>query len=122
MPNDYAEKASNSFKAARILFEAECYDSCVSRCYYAILRHMGIRPPKEGKYEHDWVQAAVAGQLVRRRKLSPRSIASFLPVVLKLREEADYDISSIGRERASRTLRKAKDFIAQSHKVLVKHG
>lgn len=125
MVEDYAAKALESLKAARILLEAECYDSCISRCYYAMfqmavaaLEKLGIRPPKEGEYGHAWVQAAVAQELIRSRGLLPGKMASFLPDVLKIREEADYEPIMVGKKRARRTLRRTTEFIEQLQEVL----
>jgi uncharacterized protein (UPF0332 family) len=118
MPNDYVGKALESFKAAWILFEAECYDSCVSRCYYAMfqmavaaLTKFNIQPPKAREYKHAWVHAVVAQQLIRRRKLLPGALASALPRTLALRRIADYDEVSIGKKQAERVLRLADQFI-----------
>ncbi len=112
----YQDKAKESLKAARILFEAECYDSCVSRCYYAMfqmaiatLHQQGIYPPMG--YSHAWVQAAVARELVHRRKLLPARLVGAMPDALKLRVEADYSESSLGRRRAQRLLRTCQEFI-----------
>ncbi|MCD5417142.1 HEPN domain-containing protein [Candidatus Bipolaricaulota bacterium] len=125
MVEDYATKALESLKAARILLEAGCYDSCISRCYYAMfqmavaaLEKLGIRPLKEGEYGHAWVQAAVAQELIRRRGLLPRKMASFLPDVLKIREEADYEPIKVGKKRARRTFRRTTEFIEQLQEVL----
>lgn len=112
----YQDKAKESLKAARILFEAECYDSCVSCCYYAmfqmaiaVLRHHGIHSP--AGYSHAWVQAAVARELVHRRKLLPAHLSGAMPDALKSRVEADYSESSLGRKRAHRVLRTCQEFI-----------
>ncbi len=105
----YREKARGSLKSARILFEADCYNSRVSRCYYAMfqmavaaLAQLGIHPPREERYSHAWVQAAVARELIHRRKIFPMNLARALPDALELRREADYRELSLGRKRTER--------------------
>lgn len=122
---DYAAKSRECLKSARILFQADCYNSCISRCYYAMfqmaiaaLNKHGIKSPVEGKYGHSWVQAAVATAFVHRRKLLPGKLASYLPDVLKLRREADYESSGMGKKVAERTLAKATEFIEKLEVVL----
>lgn len=125
MLQDYIYKALESLKAVRILFGAECYNSRVSRCYYAMfqmaiaaLERFGIKPRREGEYKHFWVQAAVAGELIRKRKILPGKLASSLPDALKLREQADYGTLNIGKKRAERALRKTTEFIKCLEEVL----
>ena len=115
---DYVSKAQKSLKAARILFEAELYDSCISRCYYAMFQvavatvaELGIRPPKEGAYSHSWVQAVIAQEVIHRRKRLPRKFASYLPLVLELRQEADYKEVEVSRKKAERAVRMAMEFL-----------
>lgn len=122
---DYAAKSRESLKSARILFQADCYNSCISRCYYAMfqmaisaLDRRAIKPPVEGRHGHSWVQAAVATEFVHRRKLLPGKMASYLPEVLKLRREADYESGRLGRKLAERTLAKATEFISKLEALL----
>ncbi len=114
---DYVSKGQKSLKAARILFEVELYDSCISRCYYAMFQmavaavtKLGIRPPKEGTYSHSWVQAVIAQEVIYRRKRMPRKFGGYLPLVLELRREADYKGVEMSRRRAEKALRTAIEF------------
>lgn len=124
MNEDYYRKAIDTLKAARILFEAECNDSCISRCYYsmfqfsvAVLNKYGIKPPNEAEYKHAWVQAAVAKVLIKRRGLLPAKLASYLPETLSIREEADYEPIEVSKKRTKRTLAKASEFIEKLQEV-----
>ncbi len=125
----HLEKARESLKSASILFEAECYDSCASRCYYAMfqmaiaaLAHLGIRPPQGDGYSHAWVQAAVARELIHRRKILPAKRARALPDALELRREADYRETSLGRKRTGRMLRNCQEFVEHLQREVLKDG
>lgn len=122
---EYKNKALESLKAARILFEAECYNSCVSRCYYAMFQmaitalvKFGIRPPRRREYEHAWVQASFAREFIHRKKSLPSGMAGLLSEVIEFRHEADYWETSFGRKRTGRVLRKASDFVKAVQEVL----
>lgn len=124
MSEDFSRKANESLKAARILFEAECYDSCISRCYYAmfqfsvaVLNKYGIHPPNKAEYKHAWVQAAVAKVLIKRKGLLPAKMASYLPDTLNIREEADYEPVEVSKKRTKRALAKASEFIEKLQEV-----
>lgn len=100
------------------MFEAELYDPCTSRCYYAMFQmavatvtKLGIKPPKEGTYSHSWVQAVIAQEVIHRRKRMPRKFASYLPLVLELRQEADYQEVEMSRKKAEKALRMAMAFL-----------
>lgn len=100
------------------MFEAELYDPCTSRCYYAMFQmavatvtKLGIRPPKEGTYSHSWVQAVIAQEVIHRRKRMPRKFANYLPLVLELRQEADYKEVEVSRKKAEKALRMAMEFL-----------
>jgi uncharacterized protein (UPF0332 family) len=123
----YLEKAKESLKAARILFEAECYNSCTSRCYYAMFQmaiaalvRLGIHPPQAGRYGHAWVHAAIARELVHRRKILPAALAKALPDALKLREEADYSDTTLGRKRAERLLKHCQEFVSHLQREVLR--
>ena len=120
---DYFHKAQKSLKAGRVLFEIELYDSAVSRSYYAmfqmaiaVLMKMGIKPPKEGTYNHSWVQAVVVQELIRRRKRLARKFGNYLPLLLELRHEADYKGIEISGKTAARAIKNAAEYLdALSH-------
>ena len=123
---DYAGKSRESLRSGRILFEAECFNSSVSRLYYAmfqmsvaILIKLGISSPKKGEYGHAWVQAAVAQVVIRGRKLLPGRMASFLPDAIKLREEADYGTANISKKVCRRNLDKVVEFIQKMEDILL---
>jgi uncharacterized protein (UPF0332 family) len=114
---EYVRKAQKSLKAARILFEAELYDSCISRCYYAMFQlavatatKLGIRPPREGTYSHSWIQAVIAQEVIHRRKRISRKFAGYLPLVLEVRREADYKEIEMSGRKAERALKAAVEF------------
>jgi len=122
---DYVEKSHESLKSARILFEAECFNSCINRLYYAmfqmavaILIKFGIKSPKESEYGHAWVQAALAKELIYRRKLIPGKFSSYLPSMMELRREADYKETSLSKKRTERGLKHGMEFIQILERII----
>ncbi len=112
------EKARESLKAAQLLYNAECYNSCASRCYYAMFQmaiaaliDVGIAPPHGERYSHAWVHSALARELVHRRKVLPRSMVRFLPDAMALRREADYSDTPLKRKFVARLLQRCYEFM-----------
>ena len=93
------------------------YNACANRAYYACfhaaivaLLQAGIRPVR-GEWGHDFVQAQFAGQLVTRRKDYPASLRDVLPRTFILRQIADYKTEQVSQIQATRTLRRATEFV-----------
>lgn len=94
------------------------YNACANRAYYACfqgaigaLLFAHIQPKRE-QWQHDYVQAQFAGQLVIRQKHYPASLRDILPRLFDLRRRADYEPASVGALQAERAVRRARDFIA----------
>jgi uncharacterized protein (UPF0332 family) len=93
------------------------YNACANRAYYACfqaaiaaLLAAGIRPPR-GEWGHDFVQAQVAGQLIARRKAYPSALRDVLPRAFIVRQTADYKTERVSEVQATRTLRRAAEFV-----------
>ncbi len=115
---DWQTKADQDLRAAELCFEQALYDVCVSRCYYAMF-HIAIAAliqhsvqPRRDQWGHDYVQAQVAEQLIKRRKILPAVLARELLDAINERQKADYKPYPIGRQVAERRLRKASSFMS----------
>ena len=121
---DWQNKADQDMRAAELCFEQALYDVCVSRCYYAMF-HIAIAaliqhgiPPRKGAWGHDYVQAQVAEQLIKRRKVLPLALARELSDAMDDRHDADYSPTPISRKVAERSLRKARSFVNTIKEVI----
>jgi hypothetical protein len=63
------------------------------------------------RWDHDYVQAQFAGQLIARRKLYPSELRSILSDLSILRVEADYEQKNVSRWSAHRAVRDARRFL-----------
>lgn len=113
----WAEKSQENLTVAEWCFENSHFNACVNRLYYAmfqvafaVLLKNGITPPKD-KIGHDWLQANFSRHLIRRRKLFPSKIRSYLSDAQGLREIADYSNRIVSKKLTSQELKKAKEFI-----------
>jgi len=112
---EFFAKAKENLRAAQICFDNGLYNTCANRTYYsalqaavAALSHRGIR---RDKVEHKWVQADFSGRLIRRQKIYPARLKSYLPDMQLIRNKADYSVENISRQRAGKRLAKAGEMI-----------
>ena len=121
----YLEKANKSLEVAKWCLENRYFDDCANRCYYAILRAgvaaliaIGIASKEGSRRIHGWVQAHFPAECIRRRKIYPARIASYIAEVRYHREIADYSENSVSTKTASGLYRKAEEFVTLVKKEL----
>lgn len=110
-------KAEQSLAGAESEFINNRYDNCATRCYYATfqaaisaLLRDGIEP-RQGRWEHEFVQGQFVGQLVNRRKRYPADLRDVLDRNVVLRRDADYTHQHITQTEAYRALRRTRTFV-----------
>ena len=115
---DYLEKAQSSYAGARACLERRAFDSCVSRCYYAVfqgaiaaLLHLTDFRPQGGEWSHKTTQAEFNRRLVMRRKVFPGQIGKTLLTLIEWRHRADYSPASTGRQIARASVALADAFL-----------
>jgi uncharacterized protein (UPF0332 family) len=115
MVNAFFRKAEKNLAAAEICFENNLYDAAANRAYYAVfqaavaaLAHYGIQ---KKRLDHEWAQAQFNGKLVKRRKVFPGKLKSYLPDMQALRDLADYKTDSVSKKDASRQNEKAREML-----------
>jgi uncharacterized protein (UPF0332 family) len=113
---DYLEKAQSSYAGARACLERGAFDSCVSRCYYAVFQgaiaaliQLTDFRPQGGEWSHKVTQAEFNRRLVMRRKVFSGQVGRTLLTLIEWRHRADYSPISAGRQiaRASTALAEA---------------
>ena len=115
----FLEKAVESLAGAETEFASGRYNNCANRSYYscfqaaiAALLQTGIHPSgAHAGWGHGFVQAQFVGLLINRRKQYPVALRETLARLLILRHTADYSTEQVSQTQASRSLRRAQDFL-----------
>ena len=111
----FLKKAQDNLGLAKYCFENGFYDVAANRAYYAAFQAAVAALAVEGianpKPEHKWTQSTFNGELVKRRKIYPNRLSSYLVDMIKVRIKADYSDELISKKTASRQLSKAEDFV-----------
>jgi uncharacterized protein (UPF0332 family) len=115
---DYLEKAKSSYAGARACLERQAFDSCVSRCYYAVFQgaiaaliQLTDFRPADGEWSHKTTQAEFNRRLVMRRKVFSGEIGRPLLTLIEWRHRADYASTSAGRQTARASAALAEAFL-----------
>ena len=115
------EKAMESLKAAETFLTVELFNSCASRCYYAMFQAAVVALEAAGFHRDVWghaaLQATFTNELIHRRKIYPRQLAAYLSRALYWRNIADYGDAEISQRRAKQLVEWAKAFVAKVEEV-----
>ena len=118
----FLDKAKENLKMAGISFEHQCHNACANRAYYAafqaaiaalIEKNIG-----KGKFGHKWVQAEFSEKLIKRRKVYPTRLKSYLMKMQLIRNTADYENESVSEKDASAQLRRAREMLGLIEKEI----
>jgi uncharacterized protein (UPF0332 family) len=111
----FLDKARESLLGAESELANGRYNNAANRAYYAVyqaavaaLTAAGLQRPE---WYHDQVQAAFAGELIRRRKLYPAQLRSVIYDLYDLRIVADYASSHVSHPRCQRAVRRAEEMV-----------
>jgi len=114
MKHEFLTKAKENITAATLLFDNELYNACANRVYYAAfhaaiaaLANIGM----DTVHSHEATQAHFVTELIRRRKVYPNHLKSYLRDLQDVRNDADYEQKSVSKKVAQRQLKKAKEFV-----------
>ena len=115
MHKDYLNKANENLKIAQISFEYGCYNACANRAYYAgfqaAVAALLAKGFQKTKLDHKWVQAEFSEKLIKRQKVYPGKLKSYLLGMQMIRNKADYEPGMIGRKTAVQQIAKAEEMI-----------
>jgi uncharacterized protein (UPF0332 family) len=116
---DYLEKAKNSYMGARACLDNAAFDSCVSRCYYAVFQaaiaaliELTDFRPQAGEWSHKATQAEFNRCLVMRRKVFSGAIGRTPLTLIEWRHRADYSSVTTNRQTAKMGVMLAAAFLA----------
>lgn len=113
--DDFVAKADRFLGSARMLFEHGDYDSCASRCYYAMFFMAQAALFSKGitARTHRGV-INLFGQHFTKTGIFERHLARAFSEAYDYRLTGDYDIGTeVTREQAQRLLTLAEDFLRQ---------
>jgi uncharacterized protein (UPF0332 family) len=112
---EFLDKAKNNLAVARICHENRFYDACANRAYFATFQAaiaaLTEKGMKRGKYDHKWVQAEFGEKLIKRQKVYPAKLKSYLLEMQIIRNRADYENRHVSRKDASDQLGRAEEMI-----------
>lgn len=116
---DYLEKARSSYVGARACLDRQAFDSCISRCYYAVFQaaiaaliQLTDFRPVGGEWSHKTTQAEFNRRLVMRRKVFSGQVGRTLLTLIEWRHRADYAPTSAGRQIARASVALAEVFLS----------
>ncbi|MCP4345618.1 MAG: HEPN domain-containing protein [Desulfobacterales bacterium] len=122
MKQEFFSKAKENLKIAQMSFDNECYNACANRAYFAAfqaavaaLADKGIRNEKN---DHAWVQSEFNFRLIKRQKIYPAKLKSYLLDMQHVRNIADYSLKNISKKLAREQLSQAAKMIYAIEKEL----
>jgi len=124
MKTEFFNKARNNLAVAQICFDSGFYDDCANRAYYGAF-HASVaaildRGIKKDKFNHKWVQAEFSQKLIKRQKVYPGKLKSYLMKMQMVRDRADYSHDNVSKTEAYQQIRKAGEMIEFIGKELKK--
>jgi uncharacterized protein (UPF0332 family) len=119
---DLIEKAERFLSTAEKALAIEDYDSCVSRCYYAMffMAEAALLTKNLSASSHKGVMSMFGEHFVKT-KIFERSLGKALNDAYDKRLVGDYGVGfTVDREEAENLLRTAKDFVKKLKTYLKK--
>jgi uncharacterized protein (UPF0332 family) len=114
-----SDKAKTNLQAGEILAAAGLFDPAASRFYYAMfqaavhrLNALGWTPARLSSGAVEWNHTMVANNVLLVRRL--RSDRDLYADMLRLRERADYDDESVGREKLASRVVAIRAFVEEA--------
>lgn len=119
MAQSYFAKAKECLASAEDDLAKKRFNSCANRAYYAcyqaavaVLLEHGTAPRGEkGLWRHEFVHSQF-GFLVKRGKLYPSKIKTYLPELMEARITADYKSISVSKKTTKGNLQKVEEFVS----------
>jgi len=115
LEQEFLSKAKENLRIAQMSFEHQCYNACANRAYFAsfqaAIAALVSKGVSRGKFDHKWVQAEFNGKLIRRQKVYPAKLRSYLLEMQLIRNMADYEGEAVTRKDASQQIRKAEEML-----------
>lgn len=118
----FLKKAQDNLALAKYCFENGYYDASANRAYYAAFQTaiaaLAVAGITSSKPEHKWTQSTFNSELIKRRKIYPSRLGSYLVEMIRIRIRAFYSDEPISKKAASRQVAKVEDFVTTIAKEL----
>ncbi len=122
MQTEFLKKAAANLSVARYCYEHEYYDAAVNRAYYASFQAAIAALADKGlthlKNDHKWVQANFNGVLIKRQKIYPSHLQSYMGDLLTFRNLSDYSVINLSKKVAREQLAHAEELVATIRKEI----
>jgi uncharacterized protein (UPF0332 family) len=125
MKIEFLAKATENIAVAEWSYENGHYNASANRAYYAAfqaaiaaLANAGII--QSSRVSHSAAQSLFAAELIRRRKVYPSHLKSYLPDLQRVRDDADYELRTVSKREAFKQFKKAKEFVETIAKEIQK--
>lgn len=123
MKQEFLNKAKENLKIAQMSFDNECYNVCATRAYFsafqaaiAALADKGCLT--RGKNDHGYIQSEFSFQLIKRHKIYPAKLRTYLSDMQAERNRADYSEKNISKRVAYIQLSKAEEMVGLIEKEM----
>ncbi len=116
MKNEFLAKAKENIAVAAWVHENGHYNASANRAYYAAFQ-AAIAALANAciinvhRISHSGVQSLFATELIRRRKIYPARLKSYLVDLQRIRDDADYELRTVSKKKGSTQLKQAKEFV-----------
>ncbi|HEW97522.1 MAG: hypothetical protein DRR16_17145 [Candidatus Parabeggiatoa sp. nov. 3] len=116
MKNEFLAKAKENIVVATWAYENGHYNASANRGYYAAFQAAIAALANAGiinlhRISHSGVQSLFATELIRRRKIYPTHLKSYLADLQRIRDDADYELKSVSKKKCATQLKQAKEFV-----------
>jgi len=122
LKQEFFTKSKENLKIAQLSFDNECYNACANRAYYAsfqaAIAALAVHGISSEKNEHSWVQSEFNFSLIKRKKIYPGRIKTYLLDMQETRNKADYSEKDVGKKAAYRQISRAVEFVNLIEKEL----
>lgn len=124
MTEKFLSKAEENFRIAQMSFNMGCYNACANRAYYASF-HAAIAAlvndgAARGENHHAWVQSEFNRRLIKRKKIYPSKLKTYLSDMQYVRNKADYSEKGVSKKAAHRQISHAEEMIQRIREELRK--
>jgi len=124
MKTEFFNKAKANLTVAQICFDNGFYDACANRAYYAAFQAaiaaLADKGIKRDKIDHKQIQADFSENLIKKRKVYPSKLKSYLMDMQGVRNQADYNLTNVSKNLAFQQIRRAGEMISLIGKELEK--
>jgi len=124
LEQEFLTKAKENLKIAQMSSEHQCHNACANRAYFAsfqaAIAALVSKGAGRGKFDHKWVQAEFNRKLIKRQKIYPAKLKSWLMKMQLLRNKADYESDPVSKNDVRKQLQRTKELVGLIEKEIGK--